>query len=482
MNKKIISLISAAVMLLTATGCTPKVASAKLTTPEQPDVYYFDRFGDEVMPIGGYVGPTAGFGYNGNYMPSQITDYHYKQVSDCGLNFVTGMNSDYKINAQDVLDGLYYADKNDVMYFVQDTYLYEVDDESADDPSKWLNVTLEEYQERVSIYSSSPAFAGLEGRDEPFANMFPQMQKILEYFNATFDNNKILYMNSNSYQCPSNWFGGGPNGTAEEAAMDIDGYMTAWFESFPSLGYYSYDTYPFITNEPFYIRPDIMENYSKVREYSQRYGVPFWTFMQAGGEWGGKNDGWRVPTEGECLWQVSTALAFGAKGYTWYPYNIPPETMSATESCSALVGRAGQKLEPWYHAQKANMQTRACDHILMKSVYKGLIHVLSGKADSTNKCEIPAIETNLPDVVGGKFREVTHITGDNSITGCFNYQGRTMLYVVNNSVENNNAKVYVHLDDTYKATVIQRAKEHTVTGNVIELTFAAGEGACIVLN
>ena len=57
-----------------------------------------------------------------------------------------------------------------------------------------------------------------------------------------------------------------------------------------------------------------------------------------------------------------------------------------------------------------------------------------------------------------------------------------MLYVVNNSVENNNAKVYIHLDDVYKATVIQRAQEYTVTGNVIELTFAAGEGACIVLN
>ena len=45
MNKKLISLISAGVMLLTATGCTPKVASAKLTAPEQPPVYYFERFG-----------------------------------------------------------------------------------------------------------------------------------------------------------------------------------------------------------------------------------------------------------------------------------------------------------------------------------------------------------------------------------------------------------------------------------------------------
>lgn len=479
MIKKILSLLIATLILVSVVGCgNSEVKKGIITAPESFYAYTFDRFGDEVMPIGGYIGPTSGFGYKGNYMPSQITDYHYQLVKECGLNFIIGMRPDYKVQTQDVIDALTYADKNDVMYFVYDTYLYEVNDDNAANPDRYVYVSIDAFKERVKAYSRYNSFAGLVCRDEPWANMFEQIKKINYYFDETFENNKLLYLNSNSMQCPDGWFGSGEAKTYKPD-MTLEEYMTEWFESFPTLGYYSYDTYPFTTHNSDYIRTDIFKNYSLVRRYCEKYKVPFWTFMQAGGDWGGTDSNWRVTDEGEIWWQVSTALAFGAKGYTWFPYNTPPENIGSPEGSDGLIGRGGQKTEQWYYVKNVNEQTRACDHILMKSVYKGMIRNLSGKEDSTNALVLPDIENAE---LNGKFREVVSISGDNSVTGCFTYFGKTVLYVVNNSISLDKANIKVSFDGKYEFEVIQRAKSQTMTGNGVELTFAPGEGALIAIH
>jgi len=476
MLKKILSVFIAVILMLSIAGCGNDVKSGIKTAPEEYYSCYFDRFGDEVMPIGGYVGPVPGFGYDGNYMPNQITDYQYKTVKECGLNFIIDKHADYKNKPEEALLMLEHADNNDVMVFVTDSYLFEVTDNTYNNPDLYTYTSLKDFKDRVKAYSSYGSFAGLYGRDEPFANMFDQLKQINNYFNQTFGDDKMLYMNSNSFQCPVGWFGGGPNGTAEEREMTIEEYMTAWFESFPTLGYYSYDTYPFITTNEGYIRTDIFENYVLVKEFSEKYNVPFWTFMQSAEELGANM---REPNRGEILWQVSTALAFGAKGYTWYTYGVPPELTSIPEGKAGLIGRAGQKTERWYYAQEANQQTAAVDHILMKSVHKGTIQTLSGKYDTTNAVKMPQAEL---DKLNGKFREVTSITGDNAITGCFTYMGKTVLYVVNNSETLDKAKVRVNFDGNYEFEVIQGAKSNVLVGDNVELTFAPGQGALIAIH
>lgn len=476
MNKKVLSLILSCVCAAAPlAGCgtqNSEVIKASTVAPEDYSVYYFDRFGDEVMPIGGYIGPTVGFGYNGTYMESQITDHHYELVSDCGLNFIIGMKPDYKTHKDDVIASLEYADRHNVMYFVRDTRLFDVKEENAANPDNYLYVSLQEFKDMVKEYSSYESFAGLVCRDEPWANMFDQIEKILYYFDETFEDNKLLYLNSLSYQCPTGWFGSGSTGT-EDTDMDLNGYMDRWFDAFPSLGYYSYDTYPFVGEENA-IRTDIFKNYSIARKYSEQNGVPFWTFMQAGGNWGGDTN-WRVTNRGEVLWQVNTSLAFGAKGYTWFPYNTPPENMGSPEGDDGLIGRGGQTTPQWYYAQEANKQALACDHILMKSTYKGLVYHLSGKQDTSNNVEMPSEE------IIESYRQLKTVSGDNAIVGCFNYQGKTALYVVNNSITKDKAEIELSFDGNYEYEVIQRAVSSTVRGNTLKLTFSPGEGACVVL-
>ena len=273
--KKLFCLLISCILLLSATGCGEKGSQNNLDPNETPDVYYFERFGDEVMPIGGYLGPTLGFGHNGNYYPSQITNEHYAQVADCGINFIIGTRPSYSVNSQAVLDALRYADQNDVMYFVLDNYLYQVNDNNAKDESSYLYVDKDEFAERVKAYSNYDSFAGLYLRDEPFAKHFDQCAAIMDVFYEVFEGtDKQVYLNSNSFQCPDGWFGGGSEGTAEEKEMTIEEYMTEWFEKFGLLGYYSYDTYPF-TGKGDNIRADILENYSLVRRFCEEYDKPF---------------------------------------------------------------------------------------------------------------------------------------------------------------------------------------------------------------
>ena len=115
----------------------------------------------------------------------------------------------------------------------------------------------------------------------------------------------------------------------------------------------------------------------------------------------------------------------------------------------------------------------------MKSTYKGMIQTKSGKDDTTNAVPMPEEELSA---LNGKFREVVSITGDNAITGCFTYFGKTVLYVVNNSVTLDKAKVTVKFDGNYEFEVIQRAKSSVLTGGSVKLTFAPGEGALIALH
>ena len=101
------------------------------------------------------------------------------------------------------------------------------------------------------------------------------------------------------------------------------------------------------------------------------------------------------------------------------------------------------------------------------------------KDDTTNAVPMPEEELSA---LNGKFREVVSITGDNAITGCFTYFGKTVLYVVNNSVTLDKAEVTVKFDGNYEFEVIQRAKSSALTGGSVKLTFAPGEGALIALH
>ena len=79
---------------------------------------------------------------------------------------------------------------------------------------------------------------------------------------------------------------------------------------------------------------------------------------------------------------------------------------------------------------------------------------------------------------GTSWRELKGASGE-ALIGCFNYQGKTALYVVNYDMEYAQ-KINLDFVKNCNVTVIQDAKESNISGNNLELTLSAGNSALVV--
>ena len=107
----------------------------------------------------------------------------------------------------------------------------------------------------------------------------------------------------------------------------------------------------------------------------------------------------------------------------------------------------------------------------MNSVNKGII--LSGEQ------AIKDAELVTCVIESGTFNQLKSVSGD-AMVGCFNYNGKTALYVVNYSYEN---AQHIKLDfgGTQNVRMIQNAETSYVKGKSLTLDMAAGEGILLVL-
>ena len=136
-----------------------------------------------------------------------------------------------------------------------------------------------------------------------------------------------------------------------------------------------------------------------------------------------------------------------------------------------MFGEFGNKTQWYYYVEKANKHIAAIDEVLMNSVNKGVI----GSSDAVKK-EMQFIDCVIES---GKFRELQSVDGD-SIVGCFNYNGKTALYVTNFSTEYAQ-KITLNLNATQKMKVVQNAETSYVQGKSLTLDMAAGEGVLVVI-
>ena len=225
---------------------------------------------------------------------------------------------------------------------------------------------------------------------------------------------------------------------------------------------------------------------AQYRLYSKKYGVPFWRMLQAGGQW---NDELQwieskdpYPSEGELLYDVNMALCYGAKAIQYFPL-IQPFHFSYEKggtydftNRNGLIGADGNLTRWYYYAKRANTQVQAVDEYLMhSSSEKILVH-----GDKAIEAIITAGKPTDDIVAAGDYRQLKSVSGDDAIVGCFNYKGKTALYVVNYS-RTEKANVNLSFDkNNYRYTVIQRGETADVVGGQIPLTLDAGEGALIV--
>ena len=110
----------------------------------------YKDFGEGVMPIAGFIGPTSEYPYEGNLLPNRITDESYATIKDCGLNIIYGHKEDWRYAQEDIISSLTYAEKYGIKYLFYDTSVIDISRQG-------LVASTEDIRTAVSKYSGYKA-------------------------------------------------------------------------------------------------------------------------------------------------------------------------------------------------------------------------------------------------------------------------------------------------------------------------------------
>lgn len=473
MKKFCIAVLCAALLSLCFAGCDKKGAEVEIIGPKttytvtqkgvpEPvfSVSYDVIGGKDVMPIGGWWGPhtPTSVSQNGQLLPDYVTDEYFELFSNAGVNIITATPNIWATDSVSIKKALELSAKYGMGYYVNDPYIHSIDN-------------IDTMEERLKEYMGYESCVGIHMKDEPYMNEFDNMGKIYEAYAKLNYDKQHLYTNL--------WPDHGLNLSGDPTvSATYKEYLTTFMEKLKPA-FISYDFYPFTDNsqssknQRYYF-----QNLSVVRTVANDYGVPFWVFIQAGGQWesaGKPSKEEYYPTEAAMMWNINTSLAYGAKSLQYFTL-IEPDSLMTTDNGVdferlGMVGAGGNINRWYYYAQKANKHIAAIDYVLMNASNIGII------AEGTLARSYVTGPELLKD---GKFRQLKSVDAEEVIVGCFDYLGGTALYVVNNS-SFDKQNVTLNFDEKYGYDVIQRAQKISVTATNLPLILEPGEGALVVL-
>ena len=228
----------------------------------------------------------------------------------------------------------------------------------------------------------------------------------------------------------------------------------------------SYDNYPLTGHEDGLNGTSYFSNMSVIREAAMEANIPFWVFVETCSF----NAGNRVPDQAEILWQVNTALSFGAKGLQYFTGVIP--VSSAEEFSGAMFDLYGNKTAVYDYVKTANEQVQAVDHVLMHSISKGMMQVgslpYSGESGFRDEDIIPS------------YKKLTSAQGAHSLIGCFDYDGLTAYYITNNSITEDES-LTLNFSESVKGYYIAKGEQTSFNAATLTLQMQPGEGILVVV-
>lgn len=461
---RVMALLLAVAMLV---GCASSARDTNQTIQplpkEESNAVSLDFLGGkDVMPVTGYFGPYINsYFVDGDHLADCITDEFFQKIADMGINLLTYSPTDYAVAPGLVKQILDLGEKYDVGIFVTDT--------NVTNKKGGREVTKEEVAKELINYYDHPAFCGMYVIDEPNGKDYIRSQSqgmISDYANLVDvlqnDFNTLVYVNLLGA------------GEFERNRTDYTKYVEEFCETLkPKVLMWDYYVYGDGNMDGYFWSLNLM------RKQAEKYNIPFWSYIQAGGQWYEDDDyadGKYYPNEAEFTWNVNTALAFGVQGIQYFTA-IQPGSFCWVNSDegdferNGLIGAAGN-LNQWYHyAKNINTHIAAIDEVLMNSVNKGII--VSG---NTKKTELDTVEYIIKS---GQFQELQGVSGD-AMIGCMNYHGKTALYVVNYSTEYAQ-HITLNFNETQNIRQIQNAETSYVKAKNLTLDMAAGEGILLVL-
>ena len=418
--------------------------------------------GKDVMPIAGYYGPTAQrYSVDGQSRPDYYTDEIFSRVAECGINMFTYSSTDYVNYPQQVKKMLELGEKYNLGITVTDSKISGATVDSS--------ISLEDLAARLAEYCDYPAFCGVYVVDEPGSQYFRASEnqvKDTPVFAPVFKNLNELGV----------WGYGNLNPVWRVSDYQKYEQMVAEYCELCNPTYLSWDHYVWDegrTVETYFYNMDL------IRKYAEKYEIPFWSFVQAGSQWNDAKETFDTngyyPSEGQMRWSANTSLAYGAKGLQYFPVLQPShfayaETNRMDFQRNGILGAWGNKTQWWYYAQNINKQVAAIDEVLMNSVNEGVI-VTGEQAGLDTKGLQFIMDTT-------SWRELESVEG-NTMIGCFNYHGKSALYVVNYETEYAQ-KVTLNLQNAYNLSITQSGENSKVKTDKLTLDMQPGDGVLVV--
>ena len=458
-------LLIMALLVGCSSGSKETTATIKpMEKEESPAVSFNIIGGKDVMPISGYYGPHVyNWCWNGNQLPDLITDEMFEMYKDLGINMLTYTEINDSKYPDAVIKILEQCDKYDMAYMPLNSDIMNRRGEDV--------FTVTEAGEQLAKWAQYDSWAGGYIVDEPATAYYKSdwSEKYIEAFAGIADvmNNQLDIVSYGNL-----W----PMEDMKNLEL-YKKYVVEYCETFKPK-FLMWDEYPFGTNYGGDMSVFITA-LSIISKNAKDNNIPFWAYVAAGDQFsqGGKDSitpYW--PNEAQFNWTISAELAFGAQGISYYSLM---EVQGGAEDGeggldsyrNGLIGALGNKTM-WYHyAQNANKHIAAIDHVLMNSVHKGVI--TSGKEAKSNAREAYCL------LEGETFRELQSVDGD-AMVGCFNYNGKTALYVMNYSRELAQ-HITLDFDTEHNITITQAAETEYIKGSSITLDMAAGEGILLVI-
>lgn len=469
---KIRSLLVAAVILLMSffSGCEKVEASASVRSAPEVNAVRFDVLGDDVMPIGCWWAPydASDVTINGTASPDWVSDEYFGLLRDSGINFISHSNDLFPDDRASISKMLDLCEKYGIGYFVKDTRLKEIAD-----PQLLEMLTFSYLRKEYCL--------GIHLGDEPEGSEIESFKSIYDTFAKTiYSKNKYLYVNL----FPS--YAGGES---------LSGSHRSYVERFANAtgaSFISYDNYPFLkadTGVTENLPPTYFKDLSTLRSVANEYGVPFWTFVQTGGQWEeyiGKSSAPLFPSKAETLWNVNTCLAYGAKAIQYFTFMQPLFFADAGGGNydfgrNGMIGADGRKTQWYDYVKQANAQIAATDHVLMSSRQAGVL-----------ACGYWENRLPISDKPGGAFvkawRELIGISSESSdgaIVGCFDYvfetdKCKSAFYVVNCDVYSRQ-NITLDFDAIYDFEITIDGTYSEASGGKLSVALEPGSSALVVL-
>ena len=244
----------------------------------------------------------------------------------------------------------------------------DIQAQAAADPGA-VTQRIRELYER---FGNNPALAGLLLYDEPGRSLFPTLKSAREEVEKQMGQQRVgedlPYVNV--------W----PSHASPQNALEAESY-TDYLEKYMNERQYSsavappvlsFDHYPLLADEK--TTPDFFYNHAVIRNFSRRFGVPSWGFVQSMG-FDGRNVGLgvrRSPDGAEIFWQINVALAYGVKGIQYFTYWTPED--NAVKFGPALISRDGTRTDRYGYATQANEFLRKVGRVLLPLTSASVTH------------------------------------------------------------------------------------------------------------